>query len=166
MLTTMTTCALSRIVILLAVLLCAASASVRAKTTPAALDCLGTGSNIQGMRDNLETALAYLRKAKDNFGPGRANAITATRQAISEFERLYGTSGLATTPGSEVTQFLGRHGHPRMQWALSILRTLRNEVNSPPCMKNGELDALRQDIAAAIEGIMQAFVFNPPFSGQ
>jgi len=147
------------------VLLYAISLRAEPAITPAIFDCLGGVDNVQRTRDNLEIVRAYLKRSKDNFGPGRAVAIEAAQEAIAEFERLYGEPRLAPTPGSEKTHSVGAHGHPRMQLALSVLRTLRSDLNTPLCMKNDRLDALRHDIAAAMDGIAQAFAFNPPFSG-
>jgi len=157
----------TRIILLLA-LLYAAPTSMRAATAPssAVFNCLGAPSQVQSLRDQLEMTVAYLRKSQDNFGPGRGVAIASTERAIAQFEHLYGNPALAPTPGSGKTHLLGRHGHPHMQWAAAQLRSLRSELQSTECMKVGELDGLRKDIAEAIDAIAQAFVFNPPFSGK
>jgi hypothetical protein len=132
---------------------------------PAVFQCIGSFSEIQRVRDQLEVATTYLKSTKDNFGPGRGAAIEATQQANAEFEHLYGNTGLPPSPGTEKTQSLGSHGHPRMQRALQALREVSRDLATRTCQQENMLDTLRQEVSSAISAIGQAFTFNPPYSG-
>jgi len=132
----------------------------------AALQCLGTVGEIQGVRDNLEVAVVYLTAAKDNFGPARQHAVDMTRDALAEFERLHGEPQLTPTPGTEVARYLGAHGHPRMKRALGVLHDVKGTLNRSACQHDARLDSLRQDVDRAISDIYKAFSFNPPGSGR
>lgn len=130
----------------------------------AALNCLGEAQAQQTLRDQLQVALSYLHASKDNFGPGRGEAISQTEAAIAELIRLHGDP-FPATPGAEVTQQVGRHGHPRMQRALGALREVLASLDASGCRDVPDLAGIRTHVVAAVAGIYRAFSYNPPFSG-
>ncbi len=129
------------------------------------LHCLESPAGEQRLRDNLEIAKAYLRAAKDNFGPARHAAMAKTADAIAEFDRLHGEPPLTATPGTEVAHFLGSHRHPRMVRAQTALLEVAKDLKSAQCVNAVPLDSLRAAVDQAISGINDSFTYNPPGSG-
>ncbi|MBB3211338.1 hypothetical protein FHW67_000586 [Herbaspirillum sp. Sphag1AN] len=105
-----------------------------------------------------------MKSSKDNFGPARQRAIDSIEAALGEFERLHGDPQLTPTPGKEKAPYLGSHGHPRMNRALTALNESENDLNVPACQSNRDLDQLRQEISKVKSAIDDAFSWNPPHS--
>jgi len=122
--------------------------------------CLGH-DDLQQIRDDLETSLTYLKASKDNFGPGRRKAIEATRQAIAEFDKLQGGHPIAPASSTEVAQYIGEHGHPRMALAGDLMNGVQKSLSRPECAGAQELAALRARVGETVQDIDQAFQFNP-----
>jgi len=52
-----------------------------------------------------------------------------------------------------------------MHRALAALHSAEHDLDHARCMVPTPLDPVQQDISLAVEGIYQAFSFNPPGSG-
>jgi hypothetical protein len=129
-----------------------------------ALACLGDTEALQIVRDRLESAKVYLHHARDNFGQGREWAIAATAEAIRMVEDLETAPKLEPSPDATRVPTLGKHGHPRMEVALSDLDAVDDRLNSPACRGEARLDALRAKLAEAILDVRTALTANTPGS--
>jgi hypothetical protein len=129
--------------------------------TPA---CLAEAPDLQVVRDDLETARTYLRASKDNFGPGRAKAVQACDAAITSFQQALGRD-LAPGAESRTPIFLGRRLHPRMHKALGALRDARSLLRKSRCLTEERSAPTLRAIDVALDGIDEAFSYNPPGNG-
>ncbi|MBV8380256.1 MAG: hypothetical protein JO369_05780 [Paucibacter sp.] len=124
--------------------------------------CPAHGPALLAARNALETARASLRASKDNFGPGREAAIEATEQAIAS---LLALAAVEPDPDTRVAHFAGQHRHPHMQVAYGALRDARAAVEQLDCFTTQARAPVQAAIDQAIAGIVAAFQFNPPGSG-
>ena len=143
---------------------CAAPTPPTSAGEAARLDtmCASHGAGLLAARNELETARTYLRASKDNFGPGRDQAIEATEQAIAALQAL---APVQPDPDTKLVRFVGTHRHPRMQYAFGALRDARAALNQLDCFAATARAPVGEAIDCALAAIVAAFQVNAPGSG-
>ncbi len=124
--------------------------------------CAALPSALQLARDKLEIAKTQLGAARENFGPGRVDALRDTLAAISETELIEThcpNLRLQPAPGTDYVKMrVGKH--PHMSYAAAALRDARKALRDTGADVHGA--AALKSVERAIEEVDKAFLYRGP----